>query len=234
MRLDRLLAQRGFGSRKEVQRLVAWGLVARDGVVLDDERADVPEDATLVVDGEASAPPPRLVAWHKPVGVLTTVRDPWGREGLDDKLPIGWREALHPVGRLDQDTSGLLLFSADGALTQRLLHPKRAVPRTYVATVEQVPPGLAEQLTAGVATEEGTFTGTVEAIDGLDVRLTVTEGKHRMVRRMLANAGAPVSALHRVAYGPVRLGDLPVGAFRVLDGAEEVAVRRATGLDETG
>lgn len=217
MRLDHLLVDRGHGSRRTVTALIRDGAVQRDGVVLTDPATDVPDDVVLVVDGEPSARLPWLLAWHKPVGVLSTLRDPWGREGLERALPEAWR-GYHPVGRLDQDTSGLLLFSRDGALTQWLLHPKRAVPRTYVATVEVDPaPGLADLLASGVPTAEGTFTAKVESVVGRDVTLTVTEGKHRMVRRMLANAGAPVAALHRVRYGPIALGDLPVGACRPED-----------------
>ena len=196
---------------------IRGGGVVHAGVVIVDPAIDLPEDVVLVVDGEVSARLPWLLAWHKPVGVLSTLRDPWGREGLEGALPEAWH-GYHPVGRLDQDTSGLLLFSRDGALTQWLLHPKRAVPRTYVATVEVDPaPGLADLLAAGVATAEGTFSARVESVVGRDVTLTVTEGKHRMVRRMLANAGAPVGALHRVRYGPIALRDLAVGACRPED-----------------
>lgn len=213
MRLDRLLAERGFGSRKEVARLLRRGAVRVGDEVVRDPRRAVADDALLEVAGQISLPLPVLLRWHKPAGVLTTVRDPWGREGLEAALPPGFSEAFHAVGRLDRDTSGLLLLSRDGALTQRVLHPKRAVPRTYVATVSQVPPALAERLALGVETAEGTFTGHVDAIDGRDVKITVTEGKHRMVRRMLANAGAPVEALHRMSFGPVTVEGLAAGAF---------------------
>ncbi|MCB9682261.1 MAG: rRNA pseudouridine synthase [Alphaproteobacteria bacterium] len=220
MRLDRVMVARGLGSRTQAARLLAQGRVRVDGVVVRDAKTDVPEDVTVWLDDVAHAPAPVLVAWHKPVGVLSTVRDPWGREGLEQALPAAWRAALHPVGRLDQDTSGLLLFSGDGALTQRLLHPRRAVPRTYEATVAVDPPAdLATRLSEGVSTGEGVVVAHVDAIDGRRVRLTVHEGKHRMVRRMLHNAGASVVTLHRVAYGPVQLGALQVGAVAVVDDA---------------
>jgi 23S rRNA pseudouridine2605 synthase len=132
---------------------------------------------------------------------------------------------LHPVGRLDADTDGLLLFSADGALTQRLLHPRRAIPRTYLATVEGSPgDALRAALAAGVRTADGVFGGEVLSIEGDQVTVRVTEGKHRMVRRMLANAGHGVVALRRLAYGPFVLGDLAVGGLAVADGRR---VRRA-------
>lgn len=215
MRLDKLLVERGVGTRREVTRRIAAGGVSRAGVVLDDPGADLPEDAVLDVDGEPCGPLPPLLAWHKPAGVLSTVRDPWGREGLDSVLPAAWDGLYHPVGRLDADTSGLLLFARDGALTQWLLHPRRAIPRTYVATVEVDPPDdLAALLAAGVETGEGVFTADVRGVSGREVTLTVVEGKHRMVRRMLHNAGASVAELRRVAYGPVELGELGVGEIR--------------------
>lgn len=215
MRLDRLLVSRGLGSRREVEALVRRGRVLREGVAQRDPSTSVDEDVSLVVDGVVSLPLPLLLAWHKPVGVLTTLRDPWGREGVDAVLPEAWRDLYHPVGRLDADTSGLLLFSRDGALTQHLLHPRRAVPRTYRATVDVDPPAeLVSRLAAGVETAEGTFTADVVSIVGRDVTLTVTEGKHRMVRRMLHNAGASVVALHRLSYGAVVLGELGEGEWR--------------------
>ncbi len=219
MRLDRLLVERGFGSRKESGKAVRHGRVMVAGVLVRDPRQHVDELAAVVVNGEPLERPPRLVAWHKPVGVLTTLRDPWGREGLDEVLPAPWRRHLHAVGRLDLDTSGLLLFSSDGTLTQQLLHPKHATPRTYRAGVEAVPTDLAERLAAGVETAEGTFTGAVGLVEGLEVTVTVTEGKHRMVRRMLHNAGATVLTLHRLAFGPVQLGDLEPRQFRVVESA---------------
>lgn len=219
MRLDRLLVERGHGSRREVTGLLRRGRVRLGDEVLRDPRHAVSADVVLLVDDQPSAPLPRLVAWHKPVGVLTAHRDPWGREGLDEALPVELRR-LHPVGRLDLDTSGLLLLSSDGALTQHLLHPRRAVPRTYEATIAVDPPAdLVDRLAAGVETAEGVHTAQVEALVGRVVRLTVAEGRHRMVRRMLHNAGASVIALHRVAYGPFELGELAVGAWRVLDAA---------------
>jgi 23S rRNA pseudouridine2605 synthase len=149
--------------------------------------------------------------------------DPWGRANLSDVVPVVWRDLFHPVGRLDADTSGLLLFSADGGFTQWMLHPRRAIEREYVATVEGEPgQPLTDALAAGVETEEGTFTARVVSIEGPHVRLVVTEGKHRMVRRMLANAGHPVTALRRERFGGFRLGDLAEGEIRPAT-AEEMA-----------
>jgi 23S rRNA pseudouridine2605 synthase len=227
MRLDRLLVARGLGSRREVTALIRRGAVQVGAEAVRDPDRHVAEDAAIAVHGEVVSAPPVLVAWHKPVGVLSTVRDPWGREGLEQALPAAWQATLHPVGRLDLDTSGLLLFSSDGQLTQHLLHPKRAVPRTYLATVEREPPDdLKERLAQGVETALGVFQAEVLAVEGRVVRLVVREGRHRMVRRLLHNAGAPVVALHRLSYGVVGLGDLPERQARVVD-AELVQQMRA-------
>lgn len=223
VRLDRRLVEAGFGSRKEVGRLVKQQRVVVDGVVAASPDMKVMSDATLEVDGERVVPIPIAVAYHKPVGVLVTMDDPWGRATVATVLGDALAGALHPVGRLDQDSSGVLLFSSDGQLTQRLLHPKRAVEKEYLATVEGVvPPNLGELLSAGVETEEGVHTARLVLAQGSEVRLVVTEGKHRMVRRMLANVGLPVTALVRLRFGPVVLADLPEGEIREL-GDEELA-----------
>lgn len=158
---------------------------------------------------------PRLALFHKPLGVHSTLRDPQGRPSLATAASELVQLGLHPVGRLDAETDGLLLFSSDGALTQWLLHPKRAVEREYQATVAPEPDEtLAERLAAGIRTSDGIFCARVLSQEGATVTLVVTEGKHRMVRRMLANAGHPVLALRRLRYGPFVLGALPAGAWR--------------------
>ncbi len=222
VRLDKLLVDRGLGSRKTVRKLVKKGFVEVDGAVNRHYDGHVPRDARVVVDGVEWGPLPRVVAWHKPTGLVSTVGDPHGRADLRDALPPPWGGRLHPVGRLDAETSGLLLFSLDGKLTQWLLHPKRAIERTYVAVVEGRPePALVDVLAAGVETSDGVFGGRIEQIEGAVVRLTVTEGKHRMVRRMLANAGHPVLELTRVRYGGFELGALAEGACRAATDAEQ-------------
>ena len=152
----------------------------------------------------------------------STVGDPRGRPSLTTVAGDLLHAGLHPVGRLDAETDGLLLFARDGAVTQHLLHPKRGIPRVYVATVSPPPESalLTARLAAGVATSEGTFVAELRGCDGDRVTLAVTEGRHRMVRRMLANAGHPVTALRRIAFGAFELGDLPPGAWREPTNAE--------------
>lgn len=228
VRLDKLISDRTTYSRKEIRIFARKRRIVIDGEVVREVDRHVDPTITVFLDGEPLPPLPEALAWHKPAGVLSTMADPWGRQTLATALPLAWRDRFHPVGRLDQDTTGLLLFSADGQLTQWLLHPRRAVPRTYEATIGGVVPAdLADRLAAGVETSLGTFTGEVEAVEGRVVRVTVCEGKHRMVRRMLNNAGAPVAALHRVAFGPIALGDLAEGARRPLTAAELTALRQA-------
>lgn len=215
MMLDRVVADRTGWSRREAGQAIRRGRVTCDGDALTDPRARVDTGVTLQLDGETLVPPPSVAVYHKPPGVHCTVGDPRGRRNLESEVAdlLAWR--LHPVGRLDADTSGLLVFARDGAVTQHLLHPKRAVPRRYQARVDPPPveelPGV---LAAGVATAAGVFTAEDVRLDGDVVSLTVREGKHRMVRRMLANAGHPVVGLQRRAFGPFTLGDLPPGAWR--------------------
>lgn len=215
VRIDRLLVDRGAGSRRQIHALMRRGRVLLDGEPVRDPTRHVEADAVPVVDGTPLPPPPAVVIYHKPADVLSTTQDPWGRATLAEAVPAVLREGYHPVGRLDQDTTGLLLFCRDGALTQRLLHPKRKIEREYLAVVVGHPrPALVDTLAAGVETAEGVVCAQVVAIDDDRVRLIVTEGKHRMVRRLLNNAGYPVVQLHRLRFGPFELGALAVGEAR--------------------
>ncbi len=225
MRLEKELAHRTGCTRKQARTWIRRGRVSVDGEVVRDPAAAVAEPNTLHLDGDPLVRPPTAVAFHKPVGVQCTVGDRLGRRSLEEEAPqlLAW--GLHPVGRLDADSEGLLLFLADGQRTQRLLHPKHEVEKVYRATVSgPIPEDLDEQLAAGVSTAVGTFPARlidVSASDGGgEVVLAVTEGKHRMVRRMLANLGLPVQRLVRLSMGPVVLGDLPAGGWRALTDAE--------------
>ncbi|MFN3202780.1 MAG: pseudouridine synthase [Bradymonadia bacterium] len=220
-RLDKLLAERGLGTRKEVRRFVKKGLVAVDGEPVKDVSMHVPDGAEVTLNGEPVLAPPPVVIYHKPNGVVSTTEDPWGRPCLGTEMASYLALGLHPVGRLDAETTGLMLFMQDGTITQRMLHPKYAVEREYLARVENVPDDrLVQTLAAGVETAEGRFAADVLAIEGDVVRLVVREGKHRMVRRILANSGHPVLDLQRVRFGEVRLGDLPEGDARLPTEAE--------------
>ena len=229
VRLDKFLNDASVAaSRAACGKLVKQGRVAVDGIIAKRAAAKVPADARVTVDDVLVEPLPLLWAYHKPVGVHSTLRDDRGRPDLAAVAP---RKA-HPVGRLDADTSGLLLFSSDGALTHKLLSPRAAVEKEYVATCEvaagadaalaRAPEAfLRDRLAAGVQTTLGVHVGDVlEARvaddDRVTVRLVVREGKHRMVRRMLANVGAPVVGLRRERFGDALLGELAEGACEAL------------------
>ena len=215
VRLDRWLAQAGVGSRAESSKRVRRGEVTVDGETVTAPERRIEATARVAVGGLAVEPLPDVLVYHKPVGLLVTMDDPWGRATIASVLGPRLAPNLHPVGRLDADTSGLLLFVSDGQLTQRLLHPRRGVEKEYLAEVSGEPPSdLAERLAAGVPTAEGTHMARLVSSEGPKVRLVVTEGKHRMVRRMLANLGLPVTRLHRLRLGQVELGDLAEGALR--------------------
>ena len=214
-RLDQLLAQRAGLTRTQARAAIRRGLVRVDGAPTRSHGLKVEEGVTLELQGEAFPAPPRVALFHKPAGVQSTVGDPWARPSLAEAARELLAMGLHPVGRLDADTDGLLLFSGDGSLTQRLLHPKRGVPKVYLAEVEGQPgEALVRALEAGVETAEGVHVAEVIGITENRITLSVTEGKHRMVRRMLANAGHPVLSLRRLRFGGVELGELAPGAWR--------------------
>ena len=217
MRLDKWLAHYGGLSRSEATKAIRRKQVTIDGVMVNSPNTKITKGAVVELDGIRVEALPKLLAFHKPVGLVTTESDPHGRPCVGDWLP----HRYHIVGRLDLDTHGLLLFSTDGTLTQYLLHPKRAIDREYVAKVEGEPTSqLVEKLAKGVATSVGLATAKVLSIEADTVRLVVTEGRNRVVRRMLHNAGHSVLDLQRVRYGTVELGDLPVGQTRALTDAE--------------
>ena len=201
--------------------MIRNGLVSVNGQTLTDPKRRIAIASQIIVDSVDVEPLPLLFVWHKPLNVVSTMRDPYGRADLSGVIPDNIRSQYHPVGRLDRDTSGLLLFSRCGALTQYFLPPKNEVERRYIASVEGVPDeSLSTRLRDGIKTTLGTFPAQIEKTDGSEITLTVSEGKHRMVRRILANAGYPVQALHRIQYGPLMLVDLPLDQIRPATTAE--------------
>jgi len=276
-RLERIISNRGVGSRNEVSKLFKEGRVKVNGKVIRSGADKYPVSIEVEIDGETITGVPLLAIYHKPVGVHSTMNDGrWGRESLQElSLEYPFLKTMHPVGRLDADTSGLLLFSSNGFLTQTLLHPSTGIQREYEAHVagKVDEPKLAPLLRAGIKTTEGVFAAELvetrlltdlatvplsfgdkedEEGEGEDeeededadadaegatsaavvtrkrqqqqtkqveqsfVRVTVTEGKYRMVRRVLHNAGHSVLQLHRVRYGNVQLGDLEEGEVRAV------------------
>lgn len=221
-RLDKIIGQRTVYSRQDARVMCRQGRVTVNGEVVRDQKIKVSPSDVITIDAEVIEALPEFVKFHKPAGIISSMKDDWDRESLADRLPEAWLGKLHPVGRLDADTTGLLIFSSDGKITQKLLHPSKGVEREYLATVEN-PINVGElraKLAEGVETAEGTVQANLIEVSGRVLRLSVTEGKYHMVRRILANSGHPVESLHRIRYGQIQLRDLAVGEFAVLNDVE--------------
>ena len=228
MKLIKLIANLGYGSRKDVTQLFRSGRITdADGEVLYAD--DVVPYETIRVDDEPLDPPPGLtLMMNKPLGVTCSRKDP-GRV-VYDLLPPRYNvrsPALSSVGRLDRDTSGLLLFTDDGALLHRIISPKAQVTKVYEATLAQDLRGDEGELFAsgGLLLESETeplAPAALEVLGPRHARLSVTEGRYHQVRRMFAATGNHVETLQRVSIGALALGALPLGEWRALD-ADEVA-----------
>ena len=231
MRLAKYLAHAGVASRRAADDLIRSGRVTVDGEVVDDLGRQLAGGEEVRVDGEAVGGPEERAVWlvHKPAGVVSTARDTHGRPTVVSLVPAAGAR-LYPVGRLDADTTGLILVTNDGELANRLMHPRYEVPRTYAATVGGGPvgEGAVRALRAGVRLEDGvTAPASVRALGPDRLELVMHEGRKRQVRRMCSAVGHPVRALRRVAFGPLRLGSLREGEARRLEAAEVEALRTA-------
>jgi len=237
MRLAKHLAHAGVASRRAAEQLIAEGRVAVDGEVVTDPARDVGRASRVEVDGQAliGAEPRVVYAVNKPLGVVSTARDTHGRPTVVELVDArGLR--LYPVGRLDVDSSGLILLTNDGELANRLTHPRYEVAKTYRARVgggpvEEV---ALRALRGGVALEDGvTAPARARRVKPDELELTIHEGRNRQVRRMCEAVGHPVLALERVAFGPLRLDGLMPGAHRRCSDAE-VARLHAAGTQAAG
>jgi 23S rRNA pseudouridine2605 synthase len=231
MRLAKFLAHAGVASRRAAEQLVFGGRVAVGGEVVRDPARDVSDDAEVTVDGAPVGTSERRVvhALNKPAGVVSTAHDTHGRRTVVDLVPSSLR--LYPVGRLDADSTGLILLTNDGDLAHRLTHPSFEVPRVYRALVRRGPvrEGALRSLREGVELDDGrTAPAGVRRIAANRLEITIHEGRKRQVRRMLEAVGHPAIELERVAFGPLRLGRLAPGEHRRLTRAEVETLRRAT------
>jgi 23S rRNA pseudouridine2605 synthase len=238
VRLQKVLAAAGVGSRRACEELIEQGRVAVDGRVVRVQGLRVdPATAVIRVDGMriASAPDSLHLALNKPTGVVSTMSDPEGRPSLADYVRKR-RERLFHVGRLDVDTEGLILLTNDGDLAHRLAHPSHGVLKTYLAEVSgPIPRDLGKRLRAGIELEDGPVVADgfrVVASSGgrVMVEVVLHEGRKHVVRRLLAEVGHPVSRLVRTAFGPIHLGDLRPGRTRALGRDEVGALYGAVGL----
>ncbi len=237
-RIQKILAKAGIASRREAERMVVEGRVSVNGQVVETLgfKADPSRDH-IKVDGRRLThfEPKVILLFNKPRGYLSTVKDPKGRPTIMDLLKnLRWR--IFPVGRLDFDAEGLLLLTNDGDLAHLLSHPRFSVPKTYLAKVAGVPEEKKlNRLRRGVMLEDGQAKAVSCSLirqreKNSWVRVVVTEGRNRLVKRMFSAIGHIVLKLKRVAYGPIQLGDLPFGRFRYL-GAEEVEKLRKIGSE---
>jgi 23S rRNA pseudouridine2605 synthase len=236
MRLNKLLAERVGLARRKCDAAIQAGEVAVDGVVVTSPGTSVdPEHAQVTFRGErvALVPPDIHLLFHKPLDVLVTWSDPQGRRTVKDYVPAGMPR-LFAVGRLDSDTTGLLLLTNDGALAHRLAHPRYEVPKVYRITLAYPPTeAQLDELRAGVDLgEDERSRPAIARVTGqrggaTTVELVIAEGKKRQVRRMCKTVGLYLTALCRVAFGPLTLGSLPEGKTRPLTAAELTALRRA-------
>ena len=232
-RIAKLLARAGVASRREVERMVAEGRVAHDGIVIGTPATLLPSLAGVTLDGQPVAAPEaaRLFLYHKPVGLLVTERDPRGRPTIYDRLPRALPR-LVPVGRLDLNTEGLLLLTTDGGLKRQLELPAYGVARTYRARVYgAVSQAQLEVLIEGIEIDGvryGSIDANQERRTGANswIELTLTEGKNREVRRVLEHLGLQVGRLIRTRYGPFVLGNLPADGVGEVHQADLQAFRR--------
>lgn len=236
MKLLKLIANLGYGSRKQVTALFREGRITGAGgdVLYADDELDVhARHEDIRIDGEPLDPPPGLLLMlHKPVGFTCSTKDQ-GRL-VYDLLPPRFRlrdPVLSTVGRLDRDTSGLLLLTDDGALLHRIISPKSAMPKIYEATLARPLRGdEAAIFAAGTLMLESEtkplLPAVLEVLDPQRARLTLHEGRYHQVRRMFAAVGNHVESLHRVSVGGLALGDLPEGQWCALDDADRASLFR--------
>ncbi len=237
-RLQKVMAQAGVASRRVCEDLIAEGRVEVDGVIVTEPGIRVdPERAVIHVDGIRLQLDTRLqyFVFNKPRGVISTMVDPEGRPSISNYLKAG-QERLFHVGRLDNETEGLLLLTNDGELSNRLTHPRYEIPKTYLVQVPgPMAKGVGTQLKEGVELEDGIAkVDSFKLIDSTPghvlVEVVLHSGKNRIVRRMFKEVGYPVERLVRVQMGPIHLGDQRQGTVRPLNSQEVGHLMAAVGL----
>lgn len=239
VRLTKLLASWGFASRRAIEEWIDAGRIRLNGRTVTEQgvKAD-PDVDEIEIDGRRVAAPAaagrQYLALHKPLGYVSTMSDEHGRQALPDLLPKGMPR-LFPIGRLDLDTTGLLLMTDDGELANRLLHPRYKVEKEYQVTMNGAPLSSDERrrFESGIELDDGlTAPCNLKMLGRGSYLVILREGRKRQVRRMFAALDREVTALHRVRFGPIKLGDLKPGTTRALSAAEMKALRHAAGLED--
>jgi 23S rRNA pseudouridine2605 synthase len=241
VRLQKVLSQAGIASRRVAERMIIDGRVEIDGQLVTELGTRVDPDVSVIrVDGARIVLDDSLVylALNKPRGMHSTMSDDRGRPCIGDIVEhrVRGNKKLFHVGRLDADTEGLILLTNDGELAHRLMHPSYEVPKTYLATVKgSVPRGFGKKLRAGIELDDGPVAvddfAVVDAVPGKTlIRVTLHEGRKRIVRRMLAETGFPVQTLVRTDIGAVSLGEQRPGSIRALRRNEIGELYKAVGL----
>ncbi len=242
-RLQKVMAAAGVASRRQCEELITAGVVRVNGKVIDELPAFAdPDTDAILVDGKRLRPPQHVYfALNKPKGVICTNRDPQGRRLAIDLVRCPHR--VFCIGRLDVDTSGLIVVTNDAELTNRLTHPRYKVPKTYIATVKgRIDADGVQRLKKGIWLVEGkTGKAAVKVLKAghqeSTVEITISQGLNRQVRRMLANVGVPVKSLKRISIGKLKLGTLATGKYRPLTHAEIASLKKvptAPGVKTTG
>ena len=239
IRLQKLLAQAGFGSRRKCEEIITDGRVEIDGELITElgTRVD-PKRQEVRVDGSRVRVNPNHVtlALNKPKRVLSAMDDPKGRYTLRDIVGDKYERIFH-MGRLDYDSEGLILMTDDGELAQHTMHPRYEVEKTYIATLEgHIGGNVCRRLVrTGIQLDDGWIkldhcSIVTQNRERSVVKAVIHSGKNRIVRRIFGAAGFPVTQLLRTQIGPIRLGDLKSGSYRVLSAAEVNALHKAVGL----
>ncbi len=235
-RIAKLLARAGVASRRDVERMITEGRIARDGVRIETPATLLTSLHGITVDGTPvkEPAPAKLFRFHKPAGFLTAARDPRGRPTIYDKLPADLPR-LMPIGRLDYNTEGLLLLTTDGELKRQMELPSSSIERTYRARAfGEISQTQLEDLVEGIEIDGiryGKIDANLERRTGRNqwIELTLTEGKNREVRRVLEHFGLEVSRLIRTRYGPFELADLPLGGVDQVRAHDLVTFRKSLG-----
>jgi 23S rRNA pseudouridine2605 synthase len=233
VRLAKYLAHCGVASRRRAEELIAAGRVSVGGRTVTDPACDVDESSAVEADGRPVTPEPREV-WmvNKPAGITSTAREPGRRRAVVEL--VNSRRRLYPVGRLDADSTGLILLTNDGELANRLTHPRYGVERRYRVRLRRAASeAQLRRLRRGVELEDGlTAPAGVRRVSPRVLELTITEGRNRQVRRMVEAVGNEVLKLARIGFGPIDLGELPEGKARRLHPPEVQRLWKDARADE--